>query len=133
MRPPLRPRRHGRGPLADALRHVGAGKLDVLTGGTQGDKLVEILHTGRMNEFLADLRRYYGHIIIDTAPPNLFPEARVLAGMVKSVVLVACAHETAQESLAAASRSIQSGGGNVLGVVLNKRTFPIPSFIYRRV
>ena len=51
----------------------------------------------------------------------------------KGVVLVACAQQTAQESLAAATRSIQSGGGDVLGVVLNKRTFPIPRFIYRRV
>ncbi len=123
----------GKSQLSDVLRHVGAGKLDVLTVGTQRDKLIEILRADRVGEFLTDLQRHYGHVIIDAAPPNLFPDSQVLAGVVNAVVLVAHSQQTAQESLVAAKRALEAGGGNVLGVVLNMRTFPIPKFVYRRV
>jgi len=38
-----------------------------------------------------------------------------------------------REAVAQAKKRIESGGGKVVGVVLNMRTFPIPNFLYRRV
>ncbi len=123
----------GEKPLADVLRHVGPGKLDVLTVGTRRDRLLEVLRQDRVRDFLADLERHYGHVIIDTAPANMYPDAQVLAGVVRSAVLVAQSQQTARESLQVARKCIEAGGGKVLGVVLNMRTFPIPRFVYRRV
>ncbi len=123
----------GKVALADALRHVGPGKLDVLTVGTQRAELLEILRTDRVVEFLADLKRHYKHVVIDVAPANLYPDAQVLAGVVKSVVLVSHSQQTARESVLAARKRLESGEGKVLGVVLNLRTFPIPRFVYKRV
>jgi len=123
----------GQAPLADVLRHVGPGKLDVLTVGSRRDWLVEILRQDRVSEFLAGLQRHYGHVIIDAAPANVYPDAQLLTGAVGSAVLVARSQQTARESLQAARRSLEAGGGKVLGVVLNMRTFPIPRFVYRRV
>ena len=122
----------GEKPLADVLRHVGPGKLDVLTVGTRRDRL-QVLRQDRVSDFLADLERHYGHVIIDTAPANMYPDAQVLASVVRSAVLVAQSQQTARESLQVARKCIEASGGKVLGVVLNMRTFPIPRFVYRRV
>jgi Mrp family chromosome partitioning ATPase len=39
---------------------------------------------------------------------------------------------TARASVAEAKRRLELAGARILGVALNRRTFPIPGFLYRR-
>ncbi len=101
-----------------------------------GDSLPDaqlVLAGPAIAEFLNMLADGYDHVLIDAPAVNRFPQAGVLAGIVKDVVLVAHTERTPLEAIAAAKNHLESAGATLAGVVLNQRTYPIPSFLYRRV
>jgi Mrp family chromosome partitioning ATPase len=53
--------------------------------------------------------------------------------MVDAVVLVVKHGGTRREVVKRAKETIERSGGKILGVVLNKRKFPIPEFLYKRL
>jgi Mrp family chromosome partitioning ATPase len=53
--------------------------------------------------------------------------------MVDAVVLVIRHGGTRREVVRRAKETVERAGGKILGVVLNKRKFPIPEFLYRRL
>ncbi len=123
----------GQKDLSEAIQHVGPGQMDLLTAGSKCGKVLEILHADRVKSVLEELQKRYDHIIIDAAPVNPYPDARILSEFVGAVVLVARCRRTPREVLLQARKMLQTGGGKIAGVVLNMRTYPIPRFVYRRV
>jgi len=119
--------------LDEALQRVGPGALDVLCAGSQCDKVVEIFQPERIRTVLEELSRRYEHVIVDSAPVNLYPDSQVLAKMVEQIVLVALYKRTSREALLQTKKNLTLAGGRIAGVVLNARTYPIPRFVYRRV
>jgi protein-tyrosine kinase len=112
----------GERPLAEALKHVGPGKLDVLTAGAECQSPSGVLRPDRVGRLLADLRPHYGRVIVDAAPPGLYPDAGNLMPAIGSAVLVVGPGRDSKESLVAARRALEADGGRLLGVVLNMRT-----------
>ncbi len=123
----------GQAELDGALQRIGPGNLNVLTAGNQCRRVLEIFQANRIRPILEQLQQRYEQVIIDTSPANHYPDAQILAEVVDSVVLVAHCRQTPRETLLLARRRIELGGGKVAGIVLNKRTYPIPRFVYRRV
>ena len=123
----------GRVGLDEALQRVGPGALDVLCAGSQCDKVVEIFQPERIKAVMEELSRRYEHIILESAPVNLYPDAQILAKMSEQVLLVALYKRTPREALLQSKKNLALAGGKVVGVVLNARTYPIPRFVYRRV
>lgn len=123
----------GASSLDEALQRVEPGPLDVLTAGSQRDRLLEILRTDRVQQLLGELQNRYDQVILDVAPVNQYPDAQILSELVAGAVLVAHCGRTSREALLAARQRLETGAGKVLGVVLNMRTYPIPGFLYRRV
>ena len=119
--------------LDQALQRIEPGQLDILTAGSQCSRVLEVLQVDRVRKFLDQLQQRYDCIIIDTAPVNQYPDTQVLADAVGFVVLVVRYLRTHREALLQAKKRLELGSGKVLGVVLNARTYPIPSFVYRRV
>jgi len=117
---------------ASAAQSVSGG-LDVYTCGNAAGRSLAVLRNPRLAEFLAQLVERYDYVLIDAAPANPFPDAQVLAGIVKDVLLVARTEQTPREAVALAKKRLESGGARIAGVVLNLRTYPIPRFLYRRV
>ncbi|HEY2733887.1 MAG TPA: hypothetical protein VGI70_07880 [Polyangiales bacterium] len=72
-------------------------------------------------------------VILDLPPVSESVIGPALAKAVDGVIMVVEAERTRSQSVRAAHRTLQMYGGNVLGVVLNKRRFHIPDFIYRRL
>jgi Mrp family chromosome partitioning ATPase len=107
--------------------------LDVYTAGKIDDRALEILRSNALGNFLNILSDGYDHVLVDVAPVNHFPDAQVLVGMLKDVVLVAHTDRTPREAVAQAKKRLESGGGKIAGLVLNLRTYPIPKFLYKRV
>ena len=56
----------------------------------------------------------------------------ILAGLVDGVVLIVEAEKTRWHVVQIVKDRIELQGGNILGVVLNKRHFRIPGYIYKR-
>ena len=108
--------------------------LDVFTAGEVEGRILEMLRSNRVREFLLDgLSRQYGYVIIDAAAVNQYPDAQALARTIKRAVLVARTGDTPREAVAQARKSLESTGASLLGVVLNARTYPIPRSLYRRI
>ena len=123
----------GEADLGRALQRVGPGQLDVLTAGERSERLLDVLQTEKVRQLLEQLQSRYEKVVIDAAPVNQYPDAQVLGGLVGGVVLVARYRHTPRESLLQAKRRLELGDAKVLGAVLNMRTYPIPTFVYRRV
>lgn len=71
--------------------------------------------------------------VLDVPPVLEYPDALQFAGSVDGCILVVEAGRTSWHASARARDLLQGAGLSVLGVVLNKRRFPIPSLIYRRL
>jgi capsular exopolysaccharide synthesis family protein len=115
-----------------AARRVNTS-LDLYSIGELGSHRLEVLRSPRLREFLSVLRDGYDHVLVDVASVNAHPDAQVLAGLVRDVVLVAYTDRTPREAAAQAQKRLESGGGRLVGLVLNLRKYPIPRFLYRRV
>ena len=122
----------GEGDIASAAQKVNEG-LDVLTAGSVGQRSLDVLRSDAMESFFQQLADTYDYVLVDSAAANHYPDAQVLSGVLKEVVLVVHSDLTPREAIAQAKRRIESGGGKLVGLVLNLRTFPIPNFLYRRV
>jgi Mrp family chromosome partitioning ATPase len=71
--------------------------------------------------------------ILDLPPVSESIIGPAMAKALDGVVLVVEAERTRSAAVQATQRTLRMHGGNVLGVVLNKRRFHIPNFIYRRL
>jgi capsular exopolysaccharide synthesis family protein len=75
----------------------------------------------------------FDHIVIDSPPINPYPEAAVLASHSDAAVLVIQAGQTRREIVLEAQQQMSRAGVNLIGVVLNKRKYYIPEFLYRKL
>lgn len=102
--------------------------LDILTAGNGGSSA----NAFRIfSEALSTLRREYGVIICDL--PALYEHSTVsrMAGMLDGVVLVVEAEKTRWEVANKAREELLQANAKILGVILNKRRFHIPEWVYR--
>jgi len=119
-------------PPETAAQPVNAA-LDVYAAGNAEGRSLDILRSDALKSFFDVLLAGYDHVVVDAAAVNHFPDAQVLAGALKEVLLVAHTEQTPREAVAQAIKRLEAGGGKLAGLVLNMRTYPIPGFLYRRV
>jgi Mrp family chromosome partitioning ATPase len=79
------------------------------------------------------LRVNFDNILIDCRPLKYSSDAAVLAANADGVVVVVEAGRTRHEEILNAQRTIEVAGGKLLGFVLNKRKYPVPEWLYRRL
>lgn len=82
---------------------------------------------------LQTLRHMYDYVLVDCPSIKESGDAAYLASAVDGVVLVVSAENTRKEQVRNALNTIEMAEANVLGCVLNKRRYPIPNWIYRRI
>lgn len=75
----------------------------------------------------------YDYVILDSGPVHSCPETLALAEQASGVVLVVRAERTRVEVVQAARDQLLSRGAYLCGVVLNRRKYYIPEFIYRQL
>ena len=82
---------------------------------------------------LSEMRKDFTVILIDAPPINTYADAALLGSMADGLVMILQANRTRREAAERAKEILDVAGVRVLGAVLNKRTFPIPDFLYRRL
>lgn len=107
--------------------------LDVFAAGGGSQRLLEILRSDALHGVLESLAAKYDRVLVDVPAANAYPDAQMVAAIVKDTVLVVRADQTPREAVAMAKKRIESAGGRVVGIILNMRTYPIPKFLYNRV
>jgi non-specific protein-tyrosine kinase len=75
----------------------------------------------------------YDYVLVDCAPLLSWPHSVTVAAACDGVILVARWGRTKREVAGRALETLAAANARVLGVVLNRRQYPIPEFIYRRV
>ena len=91
------------------------------------------INNDQFGEFIATLRGRFEYVLLDSSAVGLNPETTVLCDKADAVVMVVKYGSTRREVVRKTKETIERAGGRVLGVVLNKRKFPIPEFLYRRL
>ena len=91
------------------------------------------LDSAKSNVFWSQLRKRFDLIFIDTPPATLFSDSFSLARQADGVILVVEAEKTSWPIALSVKEKIIKHGGNVLGIVFNRRRFYIPQFIYKRL
>lgn len=79
------------------------------------------------------LKVSFDNILIDCRSLKSSSDAAVLANSVDGVVVVVDAGESRNDEIINAQRTIESAGGKFLGFVLNKRRYPVPEWLYKRL
>lgn len=82
---------------------------------------------------LQTLRFVFDFILVDCSSMKASADAAFFASAVDGVILVVEADKTRKEQVRNAITSMEMAEANVLGCVLNKRRYPIPNWVYRRI
>jgi protein-tyrosine kinase len=79
------------------------------------------------------MRVAFDNILIDCRSLRVSSEAAVLSSSVDGVAVVVEAGQTRRDEILNAQRTIENAGGKFLGFVLNKRRYPVPEWLYKRL
>jgi protein-tyrosine kinase len=115
------------------METINTGRSDRLIKGRLNGLHAVSDDAGAQKSIMRSLTSQFDLVIVDLPPVSESTLAQSLTRGLDGVVLVVEAERTRAHALRAARRSIESSGGNIVGVVLNKRRLHIPQFIYRRL
>jgi len=106
-------------------------------GNGNGSKLAKVTRLEDESEFGLDrieaLRLTFPNILIDCRSLKVSAEAAALAANVDGVVVVVEAGRTRRDEIQNARRTLEMARGNFLGFILNKRSYPVPEWLYKRL
>ena len=120
-------------PIRAFVRSLSTPNLCLISAGSRGEEAQALLSSDRMRLRIAELRKEFDYVLIDTAAMSVCNDAIGLGCMSDGVVMVLKANASRRETARQAIQDLQSGKAKVLGAVLNQRTFPIPDSIYRNL
>ena len=83
-----------------------------------------------LTQFIEEVKNEYGIVIVDGPALSHVPESIALASQMDGVLFVVEADRTSSITISKALGSLKNAGASVYGIVLNKRTFTIPDWIY---
>lgn len=106
-------------------------QLHVLPAGAPAEQPLGLVKSRQTVSLIAELCKRYDHTIIDTASANVYPDPQVIGANVNGALLVVQAGRTPRETAADAKKRLDLAGVRCLGLVMNQRTDPIPSVLYR--
>lgn len=88
----------------------------------------------RWGDALSGIRNQYEIAFVDLPPISTSTLAFSISSLLDGIILVIAAHQTRRESAKIAKAELEKyGGKKILGIILNKRQFFIPNFLYRHL
>jgi capsular exopolysaccharide synthesis family protein len=127
--------------LQQVIKETGVRNLSVITNG-MADRGPSTVDDGPFNPenlsnaiapYLEKMKEEMDWVLFDAPPVNHFDEGLALSGKVDGVVMVIQAEKTRWEVAQSAKQRLEDSGGRILGVVLNKRRFYIPEWLYETI
>ncbi|MBF0217695.1 MAG: AAA family ATPase [Candidatus Omnitrophica bacterium] len=98
----------------------GLDNFSIMPSGIPLSTISELLDSDRMKTILEELKKRYDILILDAPPALPVPDVASLADKVDAVILVIDASKTPRTHMESAKAIIESSGGKIAGVVLNK-------------
>ena len=107
--------------LSDYIRKTDIDNLYIIPSGNVPPNPSELLVTQQMVTLLEDLKNEFDLIIIDGTPSKLVTDAVILSRLVDSTIIVTGHNVAKKDDLAKVVRDIKNVGGNIAGIVYNKK------------
>ena len=107
--------------------------LFVLPSGMPCDLSLAVFQSTRFDELLQRARELFEYVIIDGPSLAEHPETLMLSRKADGVILVVESEKTRKQSALWAKRQIEMTGTTLLGVILNRRKYRIPDWLYKRI
>jgi succinoglycan biosynthesis transport protein ExoP len=119
------------GSIRNFVQRLSGTNLWLLTCGFHTLDPHSLLTSDRLRSRIVELRSEFDYVLVDVPPINHYADATLLGQLADGVVLILEANSTRRETTRKAKESLEAASLRLLGAVLNKRTFPIPEFLYR--
>lgn len=123
----------GVAPLDAVIHPTGFANLEIVPLGRCSDRSEAERITEQLGEFQRSVATRYDYVLVDTDYIGSPFFSQTAVSSADGLVLVVRAGKTNRQIAARALEMVRQVEGRVLGVVLNRREFPIPNFIYRRL
>jgi Mrp family chromosome partitioning ATPase len=120
-------------PILNYVQEISGRKLWVLPSGPTSAEQPAPWASDRLALRVAELRREFTFVLIDCPAMNLYADVTSLSSLADGAILVLEADFTRHEAALQAKNALVAAKFRLLGAALNKRSFPIPEFIYRRL
>ena len=112
---------------------VGPDNLYVLPCGGKSSGPEAVFESPRFSAFLKAEKERFDYVILDAPPVLAFPDSRIIGAGVDGVVLVVRSGSARKQIAVRAKKAMEEAGARVIGVVLNRRKFYIPNWLYGRL
>jgi capsular exopolysaccharide synthesis family protein len=122
-----------RGEKNFGFKKIGDNELYLFPCGVKRSKSDGYFESRRFNTFLNNVRNSFDYVIFDSAPIGGFADTQTLCSKVDGVILVITYDKTRRQVALRAKKELEDAGANILGVVINRRKYYIPDWIYRRL
>jgi capsular exopolysaccharide synthesis family protein len=122
-----------RGERSFDFKKIGDNDLYLFPCGVKRSSSDGYFESQRFDQFLNNVRNSFDYVIFDSAPVPGFPDTQNLCSKVDGVVLVITYDKTRRQVALRAKRELEDAGANILGVVINRRKYYIPDWIYKRL
>jgi Mrp family chromosome partitioning ATPase len=119
--------------LSGLVSRPAGEAFDVIHVGAPDATQIQINLERAFPHLIEEALRSYDTVIVDAPPVVVCPETAPLSPFVDGSVVVVHSSRTKRETVERSIKQIQQFQGRVLGVVLNRKRYYIPFFIYKRL
>ncbi|MHB8068425.1 MAG: CpsD/CapB family tyrosine-protein kinase [Desulfobaccales bacterium] len=91
------------------------------------------LEPPKFKDMLTRLREDYALVIVDGPAVNMYPESVMYGSQVDLIVMVVYSGVTRVPVVSKALSKLTAGGSKKIDLLLNRRIFPIPKWIYKKL
>ncbi|MEX0317517.1 MAG: GumC family protein [Ruegeria sp.] len=110
----------GKQPLKQVIRHDAVLGADVLAGETSDVNAADVFSSACFRAFLRELRAHYDHIVIDSPPVLVVPDARIIGQSADAILFSVAWNRTTRTQVADALQQFSSINLSVTGLVLSQ-------------
>jgi len=121
------------GPIRNFMHSLDGMGLSLLPAGSRCEDGSSPWKSERWLSRLHELRREFQYVLILAPPAAQYGDAALLGQETDGVILILESNQTRRETARIAAQNLTAAKVQVLGAVLNNRTFPIPESIYRKL
>lgn len=113
-----------------ALQKIQGTSLYFMSHGRKRRHPEELLQPQRLERLLGEMKSLFDLILIDAPPLRNFPDGFLWGRVADGMILVIHAQRTTMHDVRFVQTTAQQQQIDILGNVLNRRTYSVPRFIY---
>jgi capsular exopolysaccharide synthesis family protein len=115
------------------FKKIGHNDLYLFPCGIKRTSSGGYFESNRFEQFLSNVRNSFDYVIFDSASVPSTPDTLTLSSKLDGVILVITHDKTRRQVAIRAKKELENVGANILGVVINRKKYYIPEWIYRRL